>query len=201
MLFGLFNEPHGTSWKVWRDGGQATRTDARTGTATTFPAIGMQRLIDGVRGVGANNVLVVGGLDWAYDLGGLADGYLPSDRAGASGIVYDVHLYPWKTDYQKKFLRFASKHPVFVGECGWGQREQFDFLPADATFPDAYEWSPATIAMLQKYKLNWAAWSFHPSAGPCVIQNWQYEPTPHWGAFVRAALAGGEFGPAAPARR
>jgi len=39
-------------------------------------------------------------------------------------------------------------------------------------------------------KLNWTGFSFHPKTGPMVIQDWDYTPTPYWGAFVKGALAG-----------
>ena len=47
--------------------------------------------------------------------------------------------------------------------------------------------------MIQKHKLHWTAWSFHPKAAPKIISNWQYEPTPFWGDYVKSALGGREY--------
>ena len=62
MLFELYNEPHDVSWRVWKSGG-----DAGDGCQ----AVGMQQLYDAVRATGAENLVIIGGLDWAYDLSGV----------------------------------------------------------------------------------------------------------------------------------
>ena len=49
------------------------------------------------------------------------------------------------------------------------------------------------LGVIQKHKLNWTAWSFHPKSTPRVICDWDYTPTPFWGAFVKKALAGEQF--------
>ncbi|MEJ1730772.1 hypothetical protein SMA90_31070, partial [Escherichia coli] len=41
---------------------------------------------------------------------------------------------------------------------------------------------------IEKNNYSFAAWSFHPSAGPCIIRGWSYEPTPFHGVFVRDFL-------------
>src|SRR5205814_187932 len=83
----------------------------------SFKSIGMQALVDTIRGEGAKNVLVAGGLDWGYDLSGILKGYALDDRTG-NGIVYSSHVYPWKGDWQGKFLDAAVKYPLFLGEVG-----------------------------------------------------------------------------------
>lgn len=55
---------------------------------------------------------------------------------------------------------------------------------------DPNTWVPDALAMIQKYKLNWIAFSFHPKATPILISNWDYEPTPFYGAYIKDALAG-----------
>jgi hypothetical protein len=62
VLFNIFNEPYGVTWTVWRDGG-----DSNSGYQTP----GMQALLNTVRATGAHNIVVCGGLDWAYDLSGV----------------------------------------------------------------------------------------------------------------------------------
>ena len=49
------------------------------------------------------------------------------------------------------------------------------------------------LGLIQKYKLNWTGFSFHPTCGPNVISDWDYTPTPYWGVFVKDALAGKPF--------
>ncbi len=47
--------------------------------------------------------------------------------------------------------------------------------------------------MIQKYKLNWTDWSFHPQALPCLLADGKYTPTPYWGVLAKDALAGKVF--------
>lgn len=194
VMFDLFNEPHDISWNEWRNGGDLKEGGGADAVAENNEAqevvrtIGMQALVDTVRATGAKNVLVCGGLDWAYDNSGILEGFALDDPNG-NGIVYSVHVYPWKSNWQHAFLDVAAKHPLFLGEVGAQDKP----MPFEKSLVDPYAWSPEILACIQKNKLHWTAWSFHPGASPCVISNWDYTPTPYWGAFVRAALRGARF--------
>ena len=195
VLFDLLNEPHGISWREWRDGGElkdgssGSNPDENDEAKDVKSSIGMQKLVETVRATGAKNVVICGGLDWAYDCSGVTNGYELKDPSG-HGIVYSVHVYPWKANWQKCFLDCAAKHPLFLGEVGCQ-----DFkMPFETELKDPYAWATDILALIQQHRLNWTAWSFHPSASPCVISGWDYKPTACWGAFVRAALRGSRFG-------
>jgi len=196
VLFGLLNEPHGISWEIWRNGGEVSekvKTDApaeNNEKLTSFTSPGMQKLVDTIRETGANNVLLAGGLDWAYDLSGVLKGFALTDKGG-HGIIYDTHVYPWKSGWEQKFLAVSEKYPVLLGEVGCDSKPM-PFIPP-AQHKDPFIWAPAMLACIQEHKLHWTAWSFHPSATPRIIQDWNYTPTPFWGAFVRTALQGGSF--------
>jgi endoglucanase len=155
-----------------------------------FESPGMQKLVDVVRAAGAKNIVIAGGLDWAYDLSGVAKGFELKERDG-NGIVYSTHIYPWKRDWANKVLPVAEKHPIFIGEVG-ADINKMTFIPADAQ-EDPYTWVPDMLGLIQKHKLNWTAFSFHPKATPVMIKGWDYEPTPFWGAFVKEALSGKSF--------
>jgi len=204
VLFDLFNEPHSISWKVWRDGGfvpqKETPADEDAFLASTekakldpgFDSPGMQALVDTVRATGAKNIVVAGGLDWAYDLTGVAKGFALENRGG-NGIVYATHIYPWKTGWVEKALVLADRYPIIVGEVGCDVKKM-SFIPADRQ-EDPYTWAPDMIAFIQQHKLHWTAFSFYPRATPIMISDWNFTPTPFWGAFVKEALAGKTFPP------
>jgi hypothetical protein len=67
-----------------------------------------------------------------------------------------------------------------------------NFIP-DNQQEDPYTFSPDMIGFIQKLRINWTAWCFHPRAAPCMIENWDYKPTPYWGEFARRALKGEKF--------
>jgi hypothetical protein len=199
VLFELFNEPHDISWEVWRNGGKVVdKKKPGTGDVlaenkeelTSFESIGMQKLLDTIRATGAKNIVIAGGLDWGYDLSGVLAGNGLDDRGG-NGIVYSSHVYPWKSDWQHKFVDLAEKYPLFIGEVG-AEVEKLSFVPADRQ-EDPYTWCPDMLGLIQKYKLNWTAWCFHPKSSPRVLKDWDFTPTPYWGEFVKQALAGKQF--------
>ena len=202
VLFDILNEPHGTTWEVWRDGGFVSEKETPEGEDAFltpaekaagkpgFHSPGMQALVAAVRGTGAKNVIVAGGLDYAYDLSGIVKGFALDDLGGG-GIMYSTHIYNWKRDWAGKVLPTAEKYPIFVGEVG-ADIHKMDFIPAGAQ-EDPYTWVPDMLGFIQKHQLNWTAFSFHPKATPVIISDWSYAPTPFWGSFVRAALRGAKF--------
>ena len=204
VLFDLFNEPHGVSWEVWRNGGfvaektQPANADEnafltpeeKANAAKGFQSPGMQRLVEAVRETGARNIVIAGGLDWAYDLSGIANGFALIEPGG-NGIVYSTHIYPWKRDWAGKVLLVADKHPIFVGEVG-ADIKKMSFIPAEAQ-EDAVTWVPEMLGLIQKHKLHWTGFSFHPKASPVMITGWDYAPTPVWGQPAKDALSGKRF--------
>jgi endoglucanase len=201
VIFDLFNEPHGISWEIWRNGGfvedKNTPADEdaflspeeKALNAKGFHTVGMQKLVEAVRETGAKNIVVCGGLDWSYDLSGIKD-FALEDKTG-NGIIYTTHIYPWKFQWKEKVLCIADKYPILVGEVG-ADIKKMDFIPESAQ-EDPYTWCPDVLGFMQKNKLHWTAWCFHPSSSPRMILDWSYTPTPFWGAFVKRALAGEQF--------
>ena len=206
VLFELFNEPHDLSWKVWRDGGNlhgeenkvmdvGVKENNQTMSVDNTP--GMQALVDAVRSTGAKNIVIAGGVNWGYNLSGVAGDFALKDHDGGNGIMYSSHIYPWKKDWQKNTLDAAAKYPIFIGEVGNPESwNGWDFIPQNERYepvgPES-AWPPDMIGLIQKYKLNWTAFSFHPTMGPRVVSDWNYTPTPCWGVFVKDALAGKQF--------
>ena len=202
VLFDLFNEPHGMTWEVWRNGGEVAEkkkpgeedaflsAEDKAKAAESRRSIGMQRLLDTVREAGAHNVVLVGGLDYAYDLSGIAQGYALEEKGG-HGIILSTHIYPWKKGWAEKVLVAADRYPILVGEVGAGAKKM-DWLPAEVQ-EDAVTWVPAMLGFIQKHKFHWTAFAFHPKAGPAMLEDWSYTPNAVWGAFVKRAFAGEQF--------
>jgi hypothetical protein len=186
VLFDLYNEPHDVSWDVWLRGGKVTERDRRTRRGWTFEAVGMQTLLDAVRQTGAKNVVVVGGLNWAYDMSGFLAGKQLSDPTG-NGVVYANHAYPFKGDtveqWVKKMKAAASNVPVIVSEFGSEAR-------GTASRERAQRWVRDVLIALNEHDWDWIAWDLHPRAGPRLISDWKYTPTPWFGQLVKDALAG-----------
>ena len=209
VLFDLFNEPHGIDWKTWRDGGfvgEAGKVDESAFLSAEekrknqgFESVGMQALVNAVRSTGAKNVVIAGGLRWANDLTGIegeaiekgeAESFRLDDPDG-NGVMYAWHTYHWHKGWAH-ILPVAAKHPIFLGEVGAAPREEMTFIPMEQK-EDWRTFVPDMLGFIQKYRINWTGWCFHPKAGPCMIENWDYEPTPYWGEFALRALKGEKF--------
>ncbi|MFV8752899.1 cellulase family glycosylhydrolase [Nannocystaceae bacterium ST9] len=155
VLFELYNEPHDVTWSVWLDGG-----DSGDG----FQVVGMQELYDTVRGTGADNLVLIGGLRYAYDLSGV-----PDHRVEGYNIVYTSHPYDfadkqppaWNADWG--FL--AESDPIFVTEFG-----SFNCNPG---------YAQQVIDYAEQRGLSWSAWAWYPGGCnfPALIENWSGTPS------------------------
>ena len=209
VLFDLFNEPHGISWEIWRDGGWVGKQGQHDESAFLsseekkknqgFESVGMQALVDAVRSTGAKNVVIAGGLFWANDLTGSESeaiekgekkSFRLTDTTG-NGIMYAWHTYHWHKGWGR-ILPVAAKHPIFLGEVGASPLGVMNFIP-DNQQEDPYTFSPDMLGFIQKLRINWTGWCCHPKAAPVMIENWDYKPTPYWGEFAKRALAGEKF--------
>jgi len=189
VLFDLYNEPHDVSWDVWLNGGMITdtpNTRAEMKSPRTFQAVGMQTMLDTVRATGANNVVVAGGLEWAYDFSGILEGRQLSDPHG-NGVVYANHCYDNKHEsvdtWIAKMEQASAKLPVIVTEFG-GYSGPSRVVPTD-------NWLLHVMRALDEHHWSWTAWDLHTSARPSLISDWDYTPTPRFGVYVKQALADG----------
>lgn len=199
VIFDLYNEPHDVTWDVWLKGGTITDkpNTRRGGPARTFEAVGMQKLLDTVRGTGAKNLVIAGGLDWAYDFSGILDGRQLSDPEG-NGVLYANHAYNNKghsvETWIKRMEQATAKLPVIVAEYGGSggpnRRTSRFGAPGSVSSPTGDDWLLHVMQALQDHNWSWIAWDFHPSAGPTLISGWDYTPTRDFGVFVKQALAG-----------
>ena len=203
VLFDLYNEPYNVDWKTWRDGGEINvyyeesdigqqimfeKSDSANLKSLTYYVPGMQKIADTIRGVGAKNIMIVGGLDWSYQLDGIVNGYAIEDKGG-NGIILDSHLYPCKDlDSWDKYVTVAKNdYPIILGECG-----HYGEAPIPHEWPQfevSSTWVPKFLKWVEDNGYHITAWDFHHQAGPCLIENTEdYTPTPYWGVYYKAFL-------------
>ena len=134
VVFDLFNEPfdptdprsgedknagHKVSWECWENGGCTTAAYNETGlTGTSYQVAGMQTLVDAVRGTGATQPVMLGGLDYANDLSQWS-AHAPSDPLGQEAASF--HNYMGKSCdnvacWNSQIAPVAASVPVVTGE-------------------------------------------------------------------------------------
>ncbi|MDA0839794.1 MAG: hypothetical protein O3B01_29455 [Planctomycetota bacterium] len=103
----------------------------------------------------------------------------------------------WEHEGKKAFLRLKIEKPGQTRTLFRSIKLTPDQKALKLSYRVRYEirpgkeaWHDARIVL---HRLHWTAWSFHPKASPRVLSDWEYTPTPFWGAFVRAALRGAKF--------
>lgn len=199
VIYDLYNEPHDVSWDVWLNGGEITdRANRRGQTPRTFRAVGMQQLFDAVRATGAKNLIVVGGLDWAYDFSGILDGRQFKDPDG-NGVIYANHCYNNKNQAVETWIanmeKAAEKLPIVISEFGGAYFRPGETLPRPrrgfgGMRRNDGDWLMRVLQAIEDHQWSYTAWDFHPAAGPTLITGWDYEPTPHFGVYIKLMLAG-----------
>ena len=174
VLFELYNEPHDVTCDIWMNGGQS---------GDGFQVAGMQQLYNAVRATGAQNLVIVGGLDFAYDLGCVV-----THRVDGYNVVYASHPYDhahklaanWDTDWG--FV--ADTHPVMVTEFG------ITSSGVSGGACDATSYYSELINYSNAKGVHWVAWAWYVGGCdfPSLLSGWDGTPTAA-GQVVQAALA------------
>jgi hypothetical protein len=174
LIFDLYNEPHGIGWRCWLQG-----CELRDGHRS-YRAAGMQQLVDAVRGAGANQPLMLGGLNWALSLGGWT-AHEPRDPLHQ--LVASEHNYgglaPCLAGCREAINATARRVPVVIGELGETDCRQ-SYIDPMMAFADARRIS----------YLGWAwdaggGWTC--DGGPTLIKDYDGTPTA-FGAGLRGHL-------------
>ncbi|MBS1878716.1 MAG: cellulase family glycosylhydrolase [Actinobacteria bacterium] len=131
VMFDLFNEPYSRSfeggpnfplsWSCWREGGciaPQQNDEEEPFNNVVFKVTGMQAMLNAVRGTGATQPVLLGGLDYANDL----RGWLAS-RPADPGLVASFHNYDGQrcetvACWNAEIAPVAAKVPVITGEFG-----------------------------------------------------------------------------------
>jgi endoglucanase len=166
VLFELFNEPHQPQaysgspnmWQCWfsgcdisKDNGYAD--DCHCTKMLSYHAVGMQTLVDAVRDTaGASNLVLVGGLNWGYDLS-----QLPNHQITGSNVVYDTHPYPYAgklpVDWDNSFGNLTDTYPIISAESG-----QYDCKS---------DYMNQLLNYFDNHRMSWIAWAWIvPSGNP-----------------------------------
>lgn len=172
VLFDLFGEPYTVSASQWAHGGSITTTCYPAYPhAMTYQAIGMPALAAQVRAIAPDNLIILSGLNWGYDLSAITPVNLP-------GILYGTH--PWNhatvqqpSDWPRAFGDVAQRLPVIATEFG-AYDCQTGYIAAE-------------IAYFERLHISFLAWAWTPGACavPGLITNWDGTPTAPYGQYIR----------------
>lgn len=177
VLFELFNEPHPQSWTCWLSACSITDTNYSQGCncteTVTFNGVGMQALVNAVRGIGATNLVLVAGMDWGFDLSKIA-----SYPIHGTNVVYDTHPYPYTekmpSRWDAAFGKISATYPVISAESG-----QYDC---------GTSFMSQLLAYFDAHHISWIAWAWVVQGSQCgyplLIQDYRGTPVPGMGQLI-----------------
>jgi hypothetical protein len=171
VIFDLHNEPfvsamntYADPWACWRDGCTITQSE---GIPEPWHTAGMQALVDAVRSTGAEQIIMLGGLQYAHDLSGWP-AYRPHDPLCNNVVSY--HQYQMECvnescwDYRLDDI--MKRFPLVTGEVG----EQ----DCQHGFVDSY------LAWADTHRISYLAWAWNVancSSFPSLIRRYDGTPT------------------------
>ena len=181
VLFDLFNEPfperaarnEADGWACWLHGGSCP--------GIGYPVAGMQALVDAVRGTGARNVILVGGLTWANDLTGwlASEPADPAHNLAASWHSYNFNACSNVSCWDSQVAPVLAQVPLVAGEIG------------ENTCASGY--ITALMSWLDSQSASYLAWAwnadFNCSSGPSLITSYTGTPTPYGAGYQSHLLS------------
>jgi endoglucanase len=182
VIFDLFNEPYASradnnnsaeGWQCWATGSPCT--------GISYPVAGMQQMINAVRGTGANNVIMLGGEEYANDLTGwLANEPTdPDHNLVASWHSYNFNTCSSQSCWTSQIAPVIAQVPVIAGEIGENDCAGGYITPL-TTWLDSQNTS----------YLAWA-WNadFNCSSGPGLVTDYVPGDPTAYGAAYKSHLA------------
>lgn len=163
VIFELFNEPYPDGgqwnttdgWKCFRDGG--------TCKGINYQVAGMQVLVNAVRGTGAKNIILVGGLAWSNSLAQWLQ-YKPNDpinNLAASWHSYNFNYCKQQSCWESSVGVVKAQYPVIATEFGENDCGGVYVTPL-------MQW-------MDSMEISYLAWTFNTwdcKSGPALITSY-----------------------------
>jgi endoglucanase len=175
VIFDLFNEPYpeqanhnnAAGWRCWLHGGDCA--------GISYQVAGMQTLVNAVRSTGANNVVMLGGLEWSNDLSQwLAHKPVdPAHNLAASWHSYNFNACSTEACWNKVLAPVIAKVPLIAGEIG-----ENDCAGSYITRLTTWMDTKAASYLAWTWNSDFNCWS-----GPGLITSYDGHPTPFGAAY------------------
>ena len=196
VMFDAFNEPYsrysssgaellfGLTWRCWRDGGcPAPVEDDQTATLgqVTYPAQGMAAMVSAIRDAGAEQPILLGGLDYANDISHWLEFAPADDQLVAAFHSYDFKACGDRDCWDDVIAPIADTVPVLTSELGARHPEK-GYVGRYLDWADEHGLGV----------LFWV-WADHPGDPMALVTDERGRPT-SYGRLARAWLTGHQPG-------
>jgi hypothetical protein len=172
VLFEVYNEPHPAIWPCWIAACTMTNDDVLA-SLYNYQSVGMQAVVDAVRGTGATNLILVGGMNWGYNLSQISNYKIDS-----TNIVYDTHPYPYSdklpATWDTAFGNASATYPVIAAETG--------------EYQCTSSYTSQLLPYFDAHQIGWLAWSWVARGDVCgypqLVTDYQGTPSSPTGQYV-----------------
>jgi lysophospholipase L1-like esterase len=163
----------------------------------------LEELVDIVQVYDPQSIVLVGGLNWAYSLKGVAE--MPVRR---EGVAYASHAYPQKARpaentrqayydaWHSDWGYVAETYPVIATEIGWVREDGYS--PHVPVINNDGTYGPNLANYMHERGISWTVWNFDVDWGPRMISDWDFTPTEQ-GLFYRDVMQAAKAGELSPA--
>ena len=182
VLFELYNEPHPPSFACWAAPTCSITQDDTNSAKYSYTGVSIQSLVNAVRGAGANNLALVAGINWGFDLSQL--GTYP---ISGTNIVYDSHPYPYPgkdttAEWDAAFGYLTATKPVMSAEFG-----EYD---GNSSFESM------AVTYFDQHLMGWTAWAWYNSGAdyihevgyPQLVSDYNGTPLASMGTYIYQQL-------------
>lgn len=162
VIFELFNEPQSIAAPEWR--------------------AGAQEIISVIRAQGAQQLVIVGGIDYGKDLSWVMD-----DPVQDGNVAYAAHIYPSHSSAQWDhwFGEVAERYPVLVTE--WGFMDENRDTSHAYLAGDQRSYGEPFLEYLDKHSIGWVACWYDDTWMPQIFtEGWQSYT--RYGEFIMQRL-------------
>lgn len=182
VLFDLLGEPFNISWSTWLNGGSISSGCYIIGGPSlqqefgSYRAIGMRALVAKVRAIAPDNVIILGGIDWGYDLSGILQGF----ALQGANLVYDTHPFDYSGkqpgDWPLAFGDTAHQYPVIASEFG--------------SYSCGTDYIAQAVTYFTAHNISWLAWTWGPysCSTPSLLAAWPDVPSVPYGSYLKQQM-------------
>lgn len=134
------------------------------------------KLVDTIRNTGSNQLIIVSGTDYSYNLSAWENTPMQKDN-----IAYSAHIYPNRIGAIEYFDKISDTLPIIVSE--WGYIAQTDTTNQQYLIGTKEKFGQPMIEFMDNKEIGWVACWYDNKWEPPMFSDNKGTPT-EWGEFI-----------------
>lgn len=139
-------------------------------------------IVSAIRNEGAEQLIIVGGIDYSYNLSWVKDTPINDNN-----IAYTTHVYPSKENWDYNFGDISKEYPVIVTEWGFMDKSDSTKLNQLYLVGDVESFGEPFLEYLKINNIGWIACWYDDTWEPPLFTK-DFKDTTNYGKFVFSNL-------------